>query len=229
MKNLWCYIVFALLFFHVLCPVCVHASPDTIGIETEGTCPLYGNDRAPARDSAIGDSMEKAVERVVGMLISQETAAENVEILNESIYPKYQNYIRDYRILHEGIDNGLYRVRVRATLSQSAIKHDLEILGILTEKWRSGDDAPTIVGVTVRGIERYRDYEALREALEKSIQGVETVHLKRMRSGVAVMDVEIRGDTSLLARELQFQKFRNFSLYVTQITRDTIEFNMAKE
>lgn len=229
LKNSCCYIVSAVLFFFVLYPLCVCASPDTIGIETEGTCTVYGNDRAPARDSAIGDSMRMAVERVVGMLISEEVATENADALHDNIYPKHQDYIHDYRILKEGVDSGLYRIRVRATLSVKDIKRDLEKLGVLTGEWRPEYGTTAVIGVVVRGIEKYGDFRTLREALEKGIRGVDAVHLLRVGSGVAVMNVEMQGDASILANQLQLKEFRNFSLSVAQITQDTIEFNMAKE
>ena len=229
MKNPCCYIVSAALFFFVLYPFYVYASPDTIGIETEGTCPVYGNDKAPARDSAIGDSMRRAVEHVVGMLISEEVATENTDTLNDTIYRKYKDYIHDYRILQEGIEDGLYRIRIRATLSAMDIKRDLEGQGVLTGEWRTEYGTPTVIGVVVRGIETYGDFKTLRETLETGIGGVDAVHLRRMRSGVAVMNVEMKGDAATLAGELQLKKFRSFSLYVAEMTRDTIEFNMIKE
>ncbi len=223
------YIVFALLFFYLSYPSYVHAGHEIIGIETEGTCPLYGNDHSTARDRAIDDSMKRAVERVVGMLVSQELATGTLDLLVHSIYPKYQLYIQDYRILSEGIDDGLYHVRIRATLSQSAIKDDLEAVGILTERLPSEDEDPAIVSVTIRGIERCRDYHVLTETLVKNIRGVSAVHPRRMGSGVAVMDVEMRGGAALLAKDLQLQEFRRLILYVAQMSRDTIEFNIAKE
>jgi len=230
LKNSFCYIVFTVLFFFMFYPLCVYAGREIVEVvETEGTSAVYGNDSAPARDSAIGDSMRRAVERMVGMLISEETATNSADTLNDNIYPKYQDYIRDYRILQEGIENGLYRVRVRATLSVMDIRRDLEKLGVLTGEWQPGYGTTAVIGVVVRGIEKCGDFKTLRERLETDIKGVDAVHLRRMGSGVAVMDVEMQGDASILANELQLEQFRNFSLYVTQITRDTIELNMAKE
>lgn len=222
--------MFAALFFFVFYPLCVYASREIVEVvETEGISAVYGNDRAPARDSAIGDSMRRAVEHVVGMLISEEVATKNADVLNDNIYPKYQDYIHDYRILKEEVKNDLYRIRVRATLSVMDIKRDLERLGVLTGEWRPEYSTTAVIGVVVQGIERYGDFKTLREALEKGIRGVDAVHLRKIGLGVAVMDVEMKGDASILANELQLKEFRNFSLYMTEITQDTIEFYMAKE
>jgi len=229
LKKSLCYIVSAVLLLFVPYPLSVYASPDSIGIEAEGTCAVYGNDRAPARDGAIDDSMRKAVERVVLLLASEEIVSEHADVLKDAIYPKYQEYMRDYRILRESTENGLCRVRVRVTLSVMDIRRDLEELGILTDEWRPEYVASAVIGVVVRGIEKYGDFKVLRERLEKDIGGVDAVHLRRMGSGMAVMDVEMRGDAFMLANTLQLNEFRNFSLCVTEITRNTIEFNMTKE
>lgn len=220
----------AALFFFAFYPLCVYADRELVQVvETEGVCAVYGNDRAPAQDGAISDSMRRAVERVVGILISEEVAAENEDALNDDIYPQYKNYIRDYKILQEGIENGLCRIRIRATLSVMDIKRDLEKLGVLTGEWQPENGTTAVVRVVVRGIEKYGDFKTLRERLETDVRGVDAVHLRRMGSGVAMMDVEMQGDASILANELQLKKSGNFALYVTKITRDTIEFNMAKE
>lgn len=229
MKRSYWYVVSAVLFFLVFSPVSVYANLDTIGIEIEGTCPVYGDDRTPAREGAIGNSMRKAVERVVGMLVPEGVVAEHADILADTIYPRYKDYIHDYRILREDMADGLYRIRVRVTLSVMDIRRDLEEQGVLTGKWWPEDDTAAVIGIVVREIKRYDDFKTLRETLEKDIRGVDAVHLRRMGSGVAMMHVEMKGDASMLAGELQSKKFRGFSLYVAQITPDTIEINLVKE
>lgn len=230
LKSPLCYIASATLLFFVLYPLSVCASQEPVRVvETEGTCVVYGNDRAPARDRAIDDSMRKAVERVVLFLTSEEAVSEHADVLNDAIYPKYQDYMRDYRILWENMENGLCRVRVRATLSVIDIRRDLKKLGVLADEWRPEYGASAVIGVVVRGIGTYGDFKVLRERLEKDVGGVDAVHLRRMGPGMAVMDVEMRGDAFMLANTLQLNEFRNFSLCVTEITRNTIEFNMIKE
>ena len=152
MRNSFYYILPAILFFFVFYPLCAYSSPDTIGIETEGTCLVSGGDRAPARDNAIDDSMRKAVERIVCMFVSEDVAEENFDVINDNIYSKSQDYIRDYRILREGMENDLYSVRIRVTLSVMDIKDDLKMVGVLTDEWKPEEDAMTVIEVVVSGI-----------------------------------------------------------------------------
>ena len=230
MKNSLYYIVPAILFSFMFFPVCGYSGREVVRVvETEGTCVVSGGERAPARDSAIGDSMRRAVEQIVGILITEDVAAEKLDVLNKNIYSKSQDYIQDYRILQEDMEGGLYRVRVRATLLVEKIKDALERLSLLTGEWQPEGDATAVVGVVVGGIEKYSDFKTLREALEKNIRRVDAVHLRRMGSGVAVMDVDMQGNAFVLANELQLEQFRDFSLYVTDVTRDTIKLNVVKE
>ncbi|MBW2648499.1 MAG: hypothetical protein JRC53_01580, partial [Deltaproteobacteria bacterium] len=153
MRNSVYYTLPAILFFFVFYPLYAYSSPDTIGIETEGTCFVSGSDMAPARDSAIDDSMRKAVQRVVCTLISEDVAVENSDVIDDNIYSKSEGYIQDYRILKEGMENGLYRVRVRATLSVGDIKNDLGMLGVLADEWQPEEYATTVIVVMVSGVE----------------------------------------------------------------------------
>lgn len=226
-KSAWCSIAFLVLCFSFLCPVCVQSSQEIVRVvEAEGVSIVYGNDEVAAREEAIRDSMRKAVEQVVEMLISEEVASKNIDILGVTIYTKHQDYIRDYQILQEDIEDGRYRIRMRATLSLLDMRRDLELLGILQEGGEISTDTRTVVHVTVRGIERCGDFKILRETLETDIPGIHTVSLRRIGLGVADLDVEVQGNSSLLAKGLQLKEFGNFSLYLIQMTDDTLELNM---
>ncbi|MEA3487390.1 MAG: hypothetical protein U9R20_07010 [Thermodesulfobacteriota bacterium] len=229
MKSSFYYILFAALFFFVFHPLCAFSSPDTIGIETEGTYVVSGGDRALARDHAINDSMRRAVQRVVDMLISADVAVENFDVIDDNIYSKSESYIQDYRILKEGMEDGLYRVRVRVSLSVGDIKNDLGMLGVLIDEWQPEECMTMVVVVMVSGIEEYGDFRTIRETLETDIKGVDAVRLRRMGSDVVVMDVDIQGDATGLASKLIVKDFKDFSLYVTNVTPDIIELNLVKE
>ncbi len=229
MKSSFYYILFAALFFFVFHPLCAFSSPDTIGIETEGTCVVSGGDRALARDHAINDSMRRAVQRVVDMLISADVAVENFDVIDGNIYSKSESYIQDYRILKEGMEDGLYRVKVKVSLSAGDIKNDLGMLGVLTDEWQPKEYITMIVVVMVSGIKEHSDFKTIRETLETDIKGVDAVRLRRMGSDVVVMDVDVQGDATGLASKLIVKDFKDFSLYVTDVTPDIIKLNLVKE
>ncbi|MCD6487318.1 MAG: hypothetical protein J7K35_08340 [Syntrophobacterales bacterium] len=230
MKSSFYYILLpATLFFFVLYPLCAFSSPDTIRIETEGTYVVSDGDRTPARDHAIDNSMRKAVRQAVLMLISEDVEADNADVIDDNIYSKSEDYIQEYRILKEGMEDDLYRVRVRVSLSVGDIKNDLGTLGVLTDEWQPEEYITMVVMVMVSGIEKHSDFKMIRETLETDIKGVDAVRLRRMGSDVVVMDVDVQGDATGLANKLIVKDFKDFSLYVTDVTPDIIKLNLVKE
>ncbi len=229
MRNSFYYIVFATVLFFLVHPLCAFSSTDTLRIQTEGTSVVSGVDRALVRDRAIQDSMRKAVRQAVDMLIPKDVAVENSAVIEKDIYSKAEAYIQDYRILEEGIEDNLYRVTVRITLSVGDINFDLETLGVLTHEWQTETSTTSTVTVIVIGIEEYSDFNVLREALETGINEVNTVNLRKIGSDEVVIDVDIQGNASDLAGALIVKDFEKFLLYVTEVTPDRIELTMVKE
>ncbi|MEA2014509.1 MAG: hypothetical protein U9N38_04290 [Thermodesulfobacteriota bacterium] len=230
LKVSFCCIMFAIMFSFLLHPLGVYADRNVVEVvETEGACTVYGNDRMTARDNAIDDSMRKAVERVVCKYISENVAIENADVINDKIYSKPEGYIQDYSILKEDMADGLYRVRVRVSLSVGDIKNSLGMVGVLADEWQPEEYITMVVVVIISGIEKYGDFKMFRETLETDIKGVDAVRLRKMGSGVVVMDVDIRGNAAGLARELTLREFGDFSLDLINNDPDVIELNMVKE
>lgn len=226
-KSARCFVAFSILCFSFLCSGWAWSSQEVVRVvEAEGASVVFGHDEMSAREEAIHDAMRKAVEHVAEMLIPEEVLWENRGVLGVTIYTKYQDYIRDYQILQEGMADTRYQVRMRATLSLLDMRQDLEMLGFLEEGGLASSDTKTVIRVTVRGIERCGDFRILREALGNDVRGVRAVSLRRMGSGVADFDVVVQGDAALLAKGLQLREFRDFSLYLIRMTDDTLELNM---
>ena len=228
--SLFYYILFTTLFFSFVYPLDSSAGREIVKtVETEGTCFISNDDITPARERAIDDSIKKAVQYVVGTLLSEDVVSEKSDVIDSNIYSKSKDYIQDYRILGESAEDGLYRVNIRAKLSLENIEHDLRMLGVMTDERQSEEHAPMMVVIMVSGIEKYGYLKMLRETLETGIREVNVVRLRKMGSDMVVMDAEMQGDTFELASRLTLKDFKGFSLCVTNITENTIEFNMVKE
>ncbi len=229
LKKMFCNILSALFFLFLFYPLIVYGATGAVEVvETEGICSVYGTDTTPARGSAISLAMIKAVKRIVEGIASEAVVNENAGTLEKNLYPKYKDYIRDYRILEEGVQGGVFHVKIRATLSVHEIRRNLEMSGIITDVWHP-QDTSLVVEVVLNGIDEYRYFKAFMDMLGKNVQGVDSVSLIHMGSGVAVAEVEMQGNAYTLANELQFKKFEKFSLSVVAVTGDKIELNMVKE
>ncbi len=100
----------------------------------EGVASYEEERKDVARDRAIKDALRKAVEQGVGTFISSETVVENYEVLKDRIYSRADGYVSEYRVLREKVEDGLYRVLVRAKVKLGDIKRDLQAIGILIER-----------------------------------------------------------------------------------------------
>lgn len=175
-------------------------------VDAEGTSVIKNDDIVSARNNAIRDSLQKAVEQVVLTLIPHKTALEKSHAIRDGIYAKCEDYIIDYRIIGEKQVPPHYKVGIKSKLSVSDIRDTLRVLGLLTAM---NGGASTKVVITVKGIESYTDYAKISELLKTRIHGVRNYVPQRMERGTAslivtVQDGNIRSVTDDLVKTGQF-------------------------
>ncbi len=95
-------------------------------IEATGEASIYDNDKAQARDKAIDDALRKAVESAVGTMVSSETITENYQLISDKIYSKAEGYVKKYKILEEKASEGVFIVKVQASVATGAVSADLD-------------------------------------------------------------------------------------------------------
>lgn len=100
-----------------------------------GVGSIFQGDIAHARDDAIEDALRRAVEDVMGLLLSSETLVENFQLVEDRIFTKTQGYIQRYEVLKQGRrDSQLYEVQVRALVKLSELQNDVEAIGTLLRR-----------------------------------------------------------------------------------------------
>jgi hypothetical protein len=116
----------------------MHREPaETItSITSEGAGAIIKGDLAIAKDNAINDALRKAVEQAVGTLVQSQTLVDKYQLISDEIYTKSQGYIKKYVILSESpdINQGIYKVTIKADVSIGDIKNDLNAIGLLLER-----------------------------------------------------------------------------------------------
>ncbi|HYA14428.1 MAG TPA: flagellar assembly protein T N-terminal domain-containing protein [Syntrophales bacterium] len=192
-------------------------------VNTEGTSTITNDDLANARNNAIQDALQKAVEQVVIILIPDKTISSQSQIIRDNLYAKTMEYIHDYKILSERQYQAAYQVNIRATLFASSIREDLQGLGILVLK----KQIPiTVVFVTVRGLKSYSDFAKVKELLTTKVKAVANIYQRRFEWGVARLDLEIQGTVQSFAGELV--KTGHFSLDNTRADQNHIEVTFLR-
>lgn len=100
-----------------------------------GVGSIFQGDIAHARDDAIEDALRRAVEDVMGLLLSSETLVENFQLVEDRIFTKTQGYIQRYEVLKQGRrDSQLYEVQIRALVKLSELQNDVEAIGTLLRR-----------------------------------------------------------------------------------------------
>ncbi len=100
-------------------------------ITADGFAAMTGGNKVIARDKAVDDALRKAVEQAVGTMVSSDTMTESYKVIHDKILARTSGYIEKYKILSEGPEGDLYRVRVQAEIGRADLTNDLNALGLL--------------------------------------------------------------------------------------------------
>lgn len=100
-------------------------------VSSEGVAVIQNNLRDIARDAAIQDAQQRAVEQAIGTLIDSQTQVENYQVISDRILSQTKGYIRNYTITKEIPESNLLRVAITAEVSLAKLTDDLSAIGML--------------------------------------------------------------------------------------------------
>jgi hypothetical protein len=170
-------------------------------VETEGSARIIGGDLARARNEAVRDALQKAVEQVTGRWLAPQEAARKSLVLKEQITERAEGFTKEYRIVSEITAFDLYTVAIRATVLADSIRNDLRILGLI----RQTQIKPPVnrVSLTIRGIRTYSDYIRCRGVLKEKIPEIREITPREASWGLARFDIETEGTAQTVAERLR--------------------------
>lgn len=100
-------------------------------IVADGMAVMVGDNIPGARDKALDDALRKAVEQVVGTLVSSDTMSENYRVIHDKILAQTTGYVEKYNVLNETREGEIYRVKIQAEVGKDNLMNDLRALGLL--------------------------------------------------------------------------------------------------
>ncbi|MFH0794179.1 MAG: hypothetical protein V2A74_09130, partial [bacterium] len=83
-----------------------------------------------ARDEATKDALRSAVEQSVGVLVTAQTLTDHYRLVADQILTRAPGYVKEYRIISEGPDGDLYRVKISAKVTLAPLKDDLAAIDL---------------------------------------------------------------------------------------------------
>ena len=100
-------------------------------VTAEGVAVVQGGHLDIARDAAISDAQQKAVEQAIGILIDSQTQVENFQVISDNILSQTKGYIKRYNVVREAREDNLLRVTITAEVALGKLGDDLSAVGIL--------------------------------------------------------------------------------------------------
>ena len=100
-------------------------------VTSEGVAVVQGSNLDIARDAAVSDAQQKAVEQAIGILIDSQTQVENFQVISDNILSQTKGYIKRYNVVREVKEDNLLRVSITAEVALGKLGDDLSAIGIL--------------------------------------------------------------------------------------------------
>jgi hypothetical protein len=109
----------------------VFAQEEEKVVTSEGVAVVQGANMDIARDAAISDAQQRAVEQAIGILIDSQTQVENFQVISDNILSQTKGYIKSYNVVREVKEDNLLRVTITAHVSIGKLSDSLSAIGIL--------------------------------------------------------------------------------------------------
>ncbi|MHB9099204.1 MAG: flagellar assembly protein T N-terminal domain-containing protein [Syntrophales bacterium] len=173
----------------------------TQAVETEGSARITGGDLARARNEAVRDALQKAVEQVAGRWLAPQEVAKRSPVLKEQITDRAEGFIQEYKIVSEVTAVDHYTVAIRATVLADSLRNDLRGLGLI----RQTQLKPSVsrISLTIRGIRTYGDYIRCREVLKEKIPEIREIVPREASWGLVRFDIAADGTAQTVAERLR--------------------------
>jgi hypothetical protein len=204
MRGLTLRAVISCFFALVICVPAVCRSQEgasTQVVESEGSASVAGGDLARARNEAVRDALQKAVEQVAGRWLSPQDATDGSQAFKERITNRAERFIQEYRIVSETTAVDVHTVVVRASVLADGLRKDLLELGLIRPTRL--ELLVTRISFTIRGIRSYDDYVKCRAILQNRIPGIRGMVLREASWSLARFDLAAEGTVPALAERLR--------------------------
>jgi hypothetical protein len=147
-------------------------------VTAQGTAIINNGDESSARNAAINDALQKAVEQAVDTIVLSQTTVEDYKLLSDKIYSNASSYVHDYKIINEGAVNNIYDVTIQATIGTKHLRDDLGAVGLLMKQKRMPRVAVIILEQNIGGkrLESALFYAPLTQYEGYTVSEVHTLH-----------------------------------------------------
>jgi hypothetical protein len=94
--------------------------------KAKGVATIFDNDKALARDRALGDARNKLVETVLGSTLSGQSLMKDYELVSIMIESKSYGLVKKEKILGEGSEDTMYWIEIEGTVEPAVVEDAIE-------------------------------------------------------------------------------------------------------
>jgi hypothetical protein len=131
-------LAYPILFFAVLLSTSAAIQAEepshTVIVNAMGRARISEGNTVAAREQAISDGLVSALEHAVGNVLPLDPLVQNFHKVNEILYDKSDDFIREYRVLAETRYENFYRIMLQASVSIDNLKQWLSDTGVIPGK-----------------------------------------------------------------------------------------------
>jgi hypothetical protein len=219
MKRIVLVLAFSLLFSSV-CSVGWGQSPIVVlgKIERSEAVPN------PTLEMALKDGLARAVEEVVGGMVTPQTLNRRQETLSQEFYQKADAFVLSYKILEKTMVATGYQALVEVVVDTKGIEGRLASLGLLS---RGGRAAVHTVRLVVSGIRSYQTYLTIEKILRENTE-IQDFSLSEIEPTKFTWQVSLRGEVRGLANKFLSYAFSDSKARVVSLTPHQLEIALSR-
>lgn len=122
----------ALVMSAAVFPGCVSAAREET-VDARGIAPYTGR-KDIAREQALAEAFRQAVRQAVGVMVESESLVQNQILVTDQVLSHSSGFIKKYCVTSETLEDGVYQVDIRATVSETKLKRALSAIGVTARK-----------------------------------------------------------------------------------------------
>ncbi|NLM37334.1 MAG: hypothetical protein GX202_04325 [Firmicutes bacterium] len=104
------------------------AEEETVVLQVVGEALISGGDLTKARELAVANGLQQAVEQAVGILVYSDTQVENYALIKDSIRLRSAGYVSSYEVIDSWVEQNICKVLLTVGIKRGAIIEDLQEL-----------------------------------------------------------------------------------------------------
>ncbi|MDL2321118.1 flagellar assembly protein T N-terminal domain-containing protein [Desulfosarcina sp. OttesenSCG-928-B08] len=189
-----------------------------------GAATIQNKNMSEAKHTATDNALAAAVLCVVMETLPPATVTQQFQVINTAILDKYQQYVRNFRIVGEAVSGNTVRVLIQVDLATDQIAKDVAGLGLTGADQEPNDP----VEVVISGISgQLAHFVRLRTTLS-ALPGVKDLKMQEMSGDQAILAIKYEGTAPSLADALRLRPFSGFSIIIAEVADTTIRIEIVE-